>query len=174
MAEKPVVTILPEPTSIENAYRFIKAAFYRQLKNVEAAAGVQHIVEEAMDHKNKKGIRSPADLVRYVIQVNPAAGLLFQQELQKFRLQIIITKSRTGSDIEIGTSIQGVCRRYFGIETDYLGYLDYDTSVWQSLRKKRPLFLEFPGSRVVGQLSKISKVLIDPVKFKSIDRKSVV
>jgi flagellar biosynthesis protein FlhG len=164
MADKAIVGFVPEPTSIENAYRFIKSAFYRKLKNTERALGLKQIVDEAMDHKNHKGIRTPADLLRYVSQTDPVAGEEFRKEVQSFKLYFLMNQVRTRSDVEVGLSIQSVCRRYFGIESDYAGYLDYDNAVWQALRRKRPLLLEFPYSLLVGQFAKIAKYLVDPIK----------
>lgn len=166
-ADKAIVTFVPEPTSIENAYRFIKSAFYRKLQIAEQQLGIREIVDEAMDHKNKKGIRSPADLIRYISERDPVAGQQFYEEVRSFKLFFLMNQVRTRSDVEVGLSIQSVCRRYFGIETEYVGYLDYDNAVWQSLRRKRPLILEFPYSLLVGQFAKISKYLVDPEKHRA-------
>ena len=168
IADRAIISFVPEPTSIENAYRFIKAAFYRKLKLVEHSVGLRQVVDEAMDHKNHKGIRTPADLIRYVSQIDPVAGRQFQAEVQGFKLYFLMNQVRTRADVEVGMSIQSVCRRYFGIETEYVGYLDFDNAVWQALRRKRPLLLEFPYSLLVGQFAKITKYLIDPAKNRAI------
>lgn len=167
MADQCLVALMPEPTSIENAYRFIKAAFYRKLRMVEKEAGVKKIVDEAMDQKNNLGIRSPADLVQKVAEYDPVAGKLFREAMEQFRLQIIVNQVRTRSDVEVGYAVQSVCRRYFGIESSYVGYLDYDNAVWQSARKKRPLVLEYPYSPVVGQFFTMAKHLIDPKRHRA-------
>jgi flagellar biosynthesis protein FlhG len=43
--------------------------------------------------------------------------------------------------------MRSACQRYFGIHVEYLGYVDYDDCVWQSIRSKRPLAVEYPFSR---------------------------
>jgi flagellar biosynthesis protein FlhG len=159
-ADRSIVVITPEPTSIENVYRFIKSSFYRKLKIAETHSGVQSLIEEAMDHKNLKGIRSPADLIRYVASIDPVMGKDFLKVLENFQLGIIINQIRTRSDIEVGFSIQSVCKKYFGVSTHYLGYLDHDNAVWQSIRKKKPLITEFPYSPLVTEFSKIVDNLI--------------
>ena len=68
---------------------------------------------------------------------------------------------RHQADIDIGFSIHSVCRRYFGIELDYVGYLDYDSAVWQSVKKRKPLLMEFPNSRLVNNFDRIVHKMLD-------------
>jgi flagellar biosynthesis protein FlhG len=43
---------------------------------------------------------------------------------------------------------------------DYIGHLDYDSAVWQAVRKKRPLMLEFPNSRLVSSIEQMTQTII--------------
>src|SRR5690606_30874008 len=63
VAEHGILAVVPEPTSIENAYRFIKAAYYRRLKMLETSWNLKPLVEQAMggDGGGGKGLRTPAD-----------------------------------------------------------------------------------------------------------------
>ena len=61
----------------------------------------------------------------------------------------------------IGFSIQNVCKRYFGININYVGYLDYDASVWQSVKKRKPLLMEFPNSKLVNNFDRMVQKLLD-------------
>jgi flagellar biosynthesis protein FlhG len=162
MADQLIVSVLPEPTSIENAYRFVKAAFYRKLKLLEDHLGIKSILDEAMDHKNHHGIRTPFDLINFVAKMDPIAGKSFKAELNKIKLNVIVNQVRTSTDIEIGNSVKSVCQKYFGIDTNYVGYLDYDNAAWQALRKRRPVILEYPYCHLVSQFQKITGVLTKP------------
>jgi flagellar biosynthesis protein FlhG len=167
-ADQKIVAVTPEPTSIENAYRFMKSAFYRRLRQAEGELGIQSLIEAAMDSRNQHGIKSPADLVRHIASVNPEAGLRLQTKISDFNLQFLLNQVRTREDIEIGTSMKSVCRKYFGIESNYLGYIDHDNAVWQALRKRRPLMVEFPYSAIVGQFLRITKNLINPQSLRAV------
>ena len=155
-----IITLLPEPTSIENAYRFIKSAYYRRLRLSKNLAPIRPILEMVLDAKNSKGIKSPSDLFREVNNTNPEAALRLKEEIEKFRPKLLINQARTQTDIDIGFSVKTVCKKYFGIEMDYIGYLDYDSAVWQSVRRKRPLILEFPNSKLVASIERITQYLI--------------
>lgn len=158
-ADKQIISILPEPTSIENAYRFIKAAFYRRLKVLEDHLGIKKILNEAMDHKNTLGIRTPFDLLNHISRIDPVAGRTFKSEIAKIHINLIVNQVRTSSDIEMGNAVKSVCQKYFGLRTDFVGYLDHDNAAWQALRKRRPMLLEYPYSNMVGQFQKITRTL---------------
>jgi flagellar biosynthesis protein FlhG len=154
-AQKGMLVALPEPTSIENTYRFIKTVYYRRLKMIEGFLDIEPLIAQAMNAKIATPNNSPVEMVKKVIEINPEMGLRLKQEIAKFKPSLILNQVRSQTDIDIGFSIQSVCRRYFGIEVDYLGYLDYDASVWQSVKKRRPLLMEFPNSKLVHNFDRI-------------------
>jgi flagellar biosynthesis protein FlhG len=159
-ADLGIITLLPEPTSIENAYRFIKTAYYRRLALSRKLEPVHELIDLAMDSKNSAGIKSPSDLFREVNRASPEAGMRLKEEIEKFRPKLLLNQARTQTDVDIGFSVKTVCKKYFGIEMDYVGYLDYDSAVWQAVRRKRPLMLEFPNSKLVASLERVAQYLL--------------
>jgi flagellar biosynthesis protein FlhG len=161
-ADKGILVVLPEPTSIENTYRFIKSVFFRRLKMVEGIGDIEELINESMNAKLATGAQtSPADLVRKISVANPEMGMKIRTELSLFRPNLIINQVRSQADIDIGYSIQSICRKYFGIEMPFPGYLDYDQSVWQSVRKRKPLLIEYPNSKLVNNFDRIVNRLIE-------------
>jgi len=167
-ADKQILATVPEPTSIENTYRFIKASFYRKLRLVEKNLGLQKLIEEAMDHRNGFGIKTPSELIQYIVNTDTSKGQGFAQLISNSEMYLILNQIRTRSDIDLGKSMQSVCRKYFGISLYFSGYLDYDNAAWQALRKKRPLLLEYPYSTLVGQFLKITRGLVDVQELKAV------
>lgn len=159
-ADKGILVILPEPTSIENTYRFIKSVYHRRLKMIEELLDIQPLINQAMNAKISNAGNTPVELIKKVIEINPEIGQRLQHEITKLQPQIIMNQVRSQNDIDIGFSIQNVCKRYFGIDINYLGYLDYDASVWQSVKKRRPLLMEFPNSKLVNNFDKIVHKLL--------------
>lgn len=158
-ADLGILSVLPEPTSIENAYRFIKSVFYRKLWLSPRLQRARELVQTAMDSKNAKGIRTPADLYRELGQMDAEVAMLMKSELDRFRMKLIVNQTRTQTDIDIGFSIKSVCKKYFGIDLDYVGYLEYDSAVWQAVRRKKPLMMEFPNAALVSNVERIAKYL---------------
>lgn len=161
LADRPIVGFTPEPTSIENAYRFIKSSFFRWILHAEKRLGAKAIVDQVMDQKNSLGIKSPSDLIKKITELNPELGESFKKEIENFKIFLLLNQVRTLSDTEIGESVKNVCKKYFGIDTQYVGHLDYDNTVWQSVRKHKPLVLEYPHSQLVNEFNGIVKKLCE-------------
>ncbi len=153
-ADKGIMTTLPEPTAIENTYRFIKSVFHRKLKLCEELIEVNHLIDRAMNAKMNENI-SPADALQKLAQTNPHIQKILAREINDFAPKLIINQVRTQSDIDIGFSMKLICKKYFGFNLDYIGYLDYDQSVWQSVKKRKPLLTEFPNSILTSNFENI-------------------
>lgn len=161
-ADKGILVVLPEPTSIENTYRFIKSVFYRRLKMVDGISdSIEELINESMNAKITSGQTSPSELIRKISELHPDVGLKIRSEMAHFRPNLIINQVRSQADIDIGYSIQSICRKYFGLEINFPGYLDYDQSVWQSVRKRKPLLIEYPNSKLVNNFDRIVNRLIE-------------
>src|SRR6185503_9249027 len=70
-ADVSLLVVVPEPTSIENGYRFIKSALYRRLRRAAVREDVRRIVDCALDARNPSGIRTPLDLMTAVEREDP-------------------------------------------------------------------------------------------------------
>jgi flagellar biosynthesis protein FlhG len=147
-AEQGIIAVLPEPTSIENAYRFIKTAFYRRLKMLEPHFGIREMIQQAMDQQSARNVRTPADLLEEIKKVDEDKGGRLIREMSNFRPKLIVNQVRAGGDAAIGPQIATAVRKYFGIAMEYIGHLEYDDAVWRSVRRRRPLLLEFPNSKL--------------------------
>lgn len=159
-ADQGVLVTLPEPTSIENTYRFIKSIYHRKLNMVEDLLEVGPLIDQAMNAKLGQS-STPADLIERVIEINPQMGHRLKAEISKLMPKLVINQIRTQADIDIGFSMKIICKKYFGINLGYIGYLDYDATVWQSVKKRRPLLMEFPNSALVNNFDRIVHSLLD-------------
>jgi flagellar biosynthesis protein FlhG len=136
-----VLVLVPEPTAVENAYRFVKAAFWRRMRNVASVYGYDPLLRSVMQGSTFK---SPVDLVATVGERDPEAGATLARQLASFRPRLVVNQARTAQDGEIGHAVVAAWRKYFGLEMDYLGCIDYDDEMWRAVRSRRPLLLERP------------------------------
>ena len=158
-ADQGIMTTLPEPTSIENTYRFIKSVYHRKLKLSEDLMEVNHLVDKAMNSKINENT-TPIEMISNIAKISPEIGERINNEISSFTPRLIINQVRTQTDIDIGFSMKFICKKYFGFELDYVGYLDYDATVWQSIKKRKPLLTEFPNSSLVENFDRIVKKLV--------------
>jgi flagellar biosynthesis protein FlhG len=145
-ADKGVLIVMPEPTSVENAYHFMKAAFYRKLNKVARKKGVAEAIDRAMVEKVERGIQSPRTLIHSINETDPAAGDILRRESDAFHPGIIINQTRKFDDQDLGRDIGRACNDYFGIEIEFLGSIEEDSSIRESVRIKKSMMEEFPAS----------------------------
>jgi flagellar biosynthesis protein FlhG len=159
MSDGGILVVTPEPTSIENTYRFLKSAFYRRLRQSVSSHPVKTLIDGAMDRKNEIGIQNPYELIKAVRGVNEEEARRIEEEVESFQPNLILNQVRSRKDIEIGFSIRSACQKYFGIRLHYLGYVSYDQDVGYSVRRRRPLVLENAHSKAARCLTEIASKL---------------
>jgi flagellar biosynthesis protein FlhG len=144
----------PEPTSVENTFRFIKSAFLRRLRDVRALDALH------TDRTFEGGIPAPLDLYEAARAIDPALAERVLDEIRKFRPRLVVNQTRTRADLDLGMQIRSAGRRRLGLSVDYLGHLEADDAVWLAVRKRRPLIVEHPESKVAKNVERISRKLL--------------
>lgn len=159
LARQQVITVTPDPSSVENAYRFMKAAFYRKIKRHERQLGLEKSMHEIMTHTNINGIRTPADLLKKLQAHDQVRGEKLNHIMQTIQPYIVLNQKRTEQEGFLGESISSVYYKYFGFKARYAGAIDFDNAVWQSLRKRKHVLIESPHTPTYAQLLTIAKGL---------------
>lgn len=160
LADEKIVVVTPEPTSIENAYRFMKASYYRMIRSASQSPIVRQLVEDAFTQTGTQKIRSPKELVEAVSRQDPQAIEPLRLAISTFHLSLILNQVRSLNESAVGRNIERVASSYFGIQVDYLGYLPYDNSIWQAIRKRTPFLIEAPNTEAVTHLEGIVRNLL--------------
>ena len=159
-ADDGFVVTTPEPTAIENAYAFLRAAFYRRLAAALSDSNVRELIRVAMDQRNERGIRTPGDLLAAIDSIDRAEGDRFRRVLESFRPHLVVNQVRDTEEVKMGFSIRSVCLKYFGIDLDYAGYICFDDNVWRSVKDRRPLVMAYPTSDGALYVRRIVKKLL--------------
>jgi len=152
-----VLVLVPEPTAVENAYRFVKAAFWRRMRNVAQVYGYDPLLRSVMEAGTFK---SPVDLVASLAERDPEAGANLARHLASFRPRLVVNQARTEQDADIGRAVVAAWRKYFGLEMDYLGYIGYDDEMWRAVRSRRPLLIERPDAAAAKAFCSIADSLL--------------
>lgn len=162
VADDGLLVVNPEPVSVENAYAFLRAAFYRRLRQAMVSQALRDLITEAMDPHNEGGIRTPQDLLREVEMTDPAEGARFVRVMGEFHPRILVNGVRSAEDVRLGFSIASVCRRYFGAEIDYLGYVNHDEAVRRSMIAREPVVTYAEQADAAIYLQRIARKICGP------------
>lgn len=149
-----ILVVVPEPTSVENTFRFIKSAFLRRLRDI------QKIDKLPVDRTFEGGMPSPLDLYHAVKDGDPAVAGRVLDEIHRYRPRIVVNQTRTRADLDLGAQLKSAGKRRLGLNIDYLGHLEADDAVWGAVRKRRPLVVDHPESKVSKNVERIVRKLL--------------
>ncbi len=160
LADRMIVVAMPEITSIENLFQFIKNAFFRKLKFVFSQYGLKKNIREIWINRRKLGINTIVDLLAYVRRTTPHVNAILEKELNHFSLNIVLNMVRNAMEIREGFSIRSICIKYIGISTLYSGYIEYDFQFWKNLSLIQTAPRLDVSSRVKKDITRIAENII--------------
>ena len=155
-----LLVVVPEPTSVENGYRFIKSALYRRLRAVAATDRVRDLVDGVLDSRDGNAIRTPLDLVTAVEQIDPEQAESFRAEVTSFRPRFVVNQVREPADVAIGHQLVTACGRHLGLRASYAGFVDYDETVWRCVRQRRLFIAEAPNTPAAERVRQVARMLL--------------
>ncbi|HZN93023.1 MAG TPA: P-loop NTPase [Myxococcales bacterium] len=159
LADTGLLVLLPEPTSVENAYRFMKAAFFRKLQYLEDQYGIAALVEDMLSTR-EGAVRTPYEFVARVKAQDPGVGEGLERELKDFRVHLVVNQVRTTADNNVGQAVVSAWKKFFGLELSFLGSVRYDDEAWKAVRRRRPVLLERPDCDAAQAMVKIAERLL--------------
>jgi len=155
-----IIVINPEPTSIENAYYFLKSCIMRLLKLYIDYYKIQNLVEKISEQieNNSKSIYS---FLNEIINHDKYYANILYRALRKFKPCLIINKARTERDFILGQSIAQVVQKYLVIDLDFLGIIPFNEQVHLSLRSLTPFVRSYPDSEVSHSIRSLLMKLVE-------------
>jgi flagellar biosynthesis protein FlhG len=149
---------VPDPTSIELMHRFIRAAFLKRLER----KGLGHLARIADKQPGdfEGGTPSALDIYLGAVAGQHAELAELRDAILGFAPHLVINSARSKSDMELGRAVASVARRRLGTPLRYLGHLEYDEAVWASIRRRRPLLIEHPETRIAKCFERIARGLL--------------
>jgi flagellar biosynthesis protein FlhG len=166
MADKKIVILEPEITSVENMYHFIKNALFRKLRMSLREYGFKDIVEQMWERREEYGIKSLRELIDSIRVNFSHVGDIIDKELSDFKLSLVLNKIRSSDDILIGSSVKSIFMKYLGVDTKFAGFVEYDDSVWRSVRERRPFMLNYSLSRSAKEVEVFTENLLKGKEMK--------
>jgi flagellar biosynthesis protein FlhG len=159
-ARRAIVVVVPEPTSIENAYHFLRAAFYRALRTVARRPEAKDALRKVLDERGTKPVRSARDLIIRVRDIDPIAGKLLHERAAAFAPKLVVNQAVTPEHRRVGWDVSAASREHLGINLGYLGAVDLDPQVTEALARHQPVMQLFPSCRFSKRVDTIAHRLL--------------
>lgn len=165
-ADEKIVVANPEPTSIEKNYRFLEAHICNGLRSCARPEAFNNLIKELQAYRHKK-LKKPFSF-REFLKKNEGFMIDHFEALNKKPVRLLVNSSRGESDAVLGHSIKSVCSKYYDLSLDYLGAIEYDNAVWQSVRNREPVLVAQPFTPLAGQFLHVCKHLIAPEELSAV------
>ena len=159
LSDVAVLAVVPEPSSIENGYRFIKSALYRRLRRAAPSPEIKDLVDTATDPRNELGLRTPLDLLARVQGEDLEASATLRREMGSFQPRFVVNEVRDESDVAIGHHLVAACQRHLGLRASYSGFVHFEDAVWRAARKRRMFMADAPTSRAAEDIRQVTRSL---------------
>ena len=162
LADKMLVMIVPEITSIENMYFFLKNVFYRKLLHTLGGHGLKHLVQKTWENRIEHQIINLKQLTEFLINgISSSIRDTVRKEIDQFLVYIILNQVRSSQEIMIGNSVKSICKKYFGLNARYVGYIEHDDFICRSINKRQPYVQAYPASRCTKEIERITDNLLE-------------
>jgi flagellar biosynthesis protein FlhG len=153
-----LVVTVGEPTALESGYRMLRSAYARALQSRMQSPADRARFAKVMGQWVTPP--SPRELIATLHSEGDAMAGDAEQVLQEFFAQLVVNQVRVRPDLDLGDAVRTVVRRKLGLRLQYAGSIDFDDAVWSSVRARRPLMVETPGSKASKCLEKIARRLL--------------
>jgi flagellar biosynthesis protein FlhG len=161
-ADVAIVVTTPDPASVERAYAFLRSALYRRLMHGDDEPAVVSRALLAADQVGQ--LDTPADLVSALAGVHSNAAEAIRARVLAFAPKILVNRCRNRGDREMVGGLVSALRRRWSISAESFGSVDSDDTAVESLRKRRPLVVEYPGSTLARDIERIARrLMISPL-----------
>ena len=143
-ADSPLLVLTPLPTAVENTYHFLKAGFFRRLRQLVRAAGLEAGTRTLLEERQELGIRLPGELLAELRERFPGPGEALVQRMRQFAPRIVVNQVRSDEDMDFGRQMALVASDFYGLPISHLGSVPADDRVHFAIRKKRPVLATHP------------------------------
>jgi len=160
IADKMIVLIVPEIISVENMYFFLKNVFLRKLMNSMNDHGLKDMFISTWKKREKYNISNLYQFISYLKDLSNPIENIVDKELSNFMIYILLNQVRSNQEIMIGNSVKSICMKYFGLNSQYIGYVEHDDFISRCVNKRQPYMETYPASRCAKEIERLTENLI--------------
>jgi flagellar biosynthesis protein FlhG len=156
-----LVVVLPEPTSVENLYRFIKAVTYRRIKRWQSTVNTSVVLNNVITpSKDGSHIATPLELIREVRANHPNLAKKMEEHLRAWPFHLIVNGVHTAAEAKLGEHMEQACAQFLGVLLFHIGTIPYDDAVWQAVRLRQAVVTSESSSPAAQAIRQIAKRLV--------------
>jgi flagellar biosynthesis protein FlhG len=139
-ADTGIIVTTPSPTSLQNAYGFLKMSVHRRILGLfpHDSPVKQDLTAAFGDNDAFKNMNKIYELLE---RIDPPGAGQVRSDLNKDRYRLVVNMATTAEGERVAKALGGVAYQFLDIHLASLGAISYDAQVENSIRKMEPLLL---------------------------------
>lgn len=138
-SEKKVLIMTSEPTSIENSYGFLKVSIYRKIeKYLQGDKRFENVCKKL--RSRSMNYQKVADILEDLGYVDKVVKEKVEQLISNYKAGIVLNMLKYKKELNIFYGFESVSKKYLSISIEKIGFIPYDISVSESLKRLLPYY----------------------------------
>ena len=149
------------PTSIENAYGFLKNGIIRGITRLFAGRkDLKNHLRNFSDPQREGSFATINEMLVFLNHQYPKETDKIKEWLTNRNTFLILNMVKSKEDILVGRKFSDIVKKYLNINLRFLGYLIYEPEMRRSTREMKPLVLSNPTEKAMVCFNTITENLV--------------
>ena len=155
-----VFITVPEPTSIENIYRLIRAVYIRKVKQVLSSHTFKTIAEEAEARNSRANVTNPPYLLYVIKEMDPETGRVLEEALRSLEFSLIVNQHRKQDNPLLGRLMGKIIEKHLTVKMHFRGNISFDDRVHNAVCRNKPFIDAYPYTQTAMDLRECFRNLL--------------
>ena len=151
----------PEPTSIENVYRLMRAIYFRRIRHYFSATDFKALEKKARQQSGDDSFNKPEHIISIVKKEYPEKYMLIKKDFNSFCFKLILNQLRKQDNTDLGTQICKIIKKHLGINVIFTGNIAYDEHVHDAICQRVCFLDRYPHTRAANDLRELNSKMSD-------------
>lgn len=147
----------PEPTSIENVYRLVRAVYARKMQQLLRSQTSSLPIGEGGSPKAIVFPHSPEDLQAMLQGLESWQSQAMKEALRALQFRLVLNQMRKQDNPNLGPLICKVIERHLGFRVAFAGNICLDDRVHEAVCRRLPFLEKYPHSSAAEDLKQVCK-----------------
>jgi flagellar biosynthesis protein FlhG len=162
-----VFVTTPEPTSIENIYRLIRALCFRKVRKMLPQRDFKKLVERALTRYEDSSIDYLSALVLLMKEQYPQKGKALERSVQNMNFHLVLNQLRKKDNPRLGILMCNMVNKYLGIKVEFSGNIAYDDRVHDSVCERDAFIHRYPYTQAALDIRQFCNNILSTSNRKS-------
>ena len=160
ISDSGIFVTTPEPTSIENVYRLIRAVYARKIRQLLNSNRFRALVEETETRTRGVIANNPEYLLSVIKELEPEEGKRVEEVLRASQFKLVLNQIRKQDNPRMGFLICRIIEKHLGLPMQFIGNIAYDDLVHDAVCQKVPFLDRYAYTQTATDIKNFCKHIL--------------